>query len=118
MCSSDLTQETQVQSLGVEDALEKGMATYPVFLPGKSQGERGLAGYSPWSWSKSWTLLSTHQVEAGIQERLLGGGLSAKHEQDFASECRGIKGRAGRGSIGRNDAQAETPVLWPPHEKS
>ena len=36
-----------------------------------------------------------HQVEAGIQERLLGGGLSAKHEQDFASEHRGKKGHAG-----------------------
>ena len=27
-------QETQVQSLSQEDLLEKGMATYPVFLPG------------------------------------------------------------------------------------
>ena len=27
-------QETQVQSLSQEDPLEKGMATYPVFLPG------------------------------------------------------------------------------------
>ena len=29
-------QETQVRSLGWDDALEKGMATPPVFLPGES----------------------------------------------------------------------------------
>ena len=32
------TQETQVQSLGREDALEEGMATHPVLLPGESHG--------------------------------------------------------------------------------
>ena len=26
----------------------EGMATTPVFLPGKSHGQRSLAGYSPW----------------------------------------------------------------------
>ena len=35
-------QETQVQSLGQEDSLEKGMATIPVFLPGEVHGQRGL----------------------------------------------------------------------------
>ena len=24
------------------------MATYPVFLPGKSHGQKSLVGYSPW----------------------------------------------------------------------
>ena len=38
-------QETQVQSLGWEDPLEKEMA---VFLPGESYGQRNLVGYSPW----------------------------------------------------------------------
>ena len=37
-------QETQVQSLGWEDPLEKEMATHSVFLPGKSHGQRNLAG--------------------------------------------------------------------------
>ena len=45
-------QETQVQSLGQEDALEKEMATHScshsVFLPGKSHGHRSLVGSSPW----------------------------------------------------------------------
>ena len=41
-------QETQVQSLGQEDPLEKEMATHLVFLPGEFHGRTSLAGYSPW----------------------------------------------------------------------
>jgi len=37
-------QETWVLSLGREDFLEKEMATHLVFLPGKSHGQRSLAG--------------------------------------------------------------------------
>ena len=33
--------ETWVRSLGQEDTLENRMATHPVFLPGKMQGEDG-----------------------------------------------------------------------------
>ena len=40
--SSPAMWETQVQSLGWEDPLEKGMATTPVFLPGESHGQRSL----------------------------------------------------------------------------
>ena len=32
--------------LGQEDPLEKEMAPTPVFLPGKSHGQRSLVGYS------------------------------------------------------------------------
>ena len=39
-------QETQVQSLGREDPLEKEMATSQIFLPEKSHGERSLMGHS------------------------------------------------------------------------
>ena len=45
-------QETQVWSLGWKDPLEKEIPlewqTTPVFLPGKSHGQRSLVGYSPW----------------------------------------------------------------------
>ena len=41
-------QEMGTWSLAQEDPLEKGMATNPVFLPGKSHGQRNLVGYSPW----------------------------------------------------------------------
>ena len=46
-------QETQVQSLGQEDLLEKEMATHSTIFaweipPGKSHGGRSLGGCSPW----------------------------------------------------------------------
>ena len=47
------TQEMQVQSLGHEDPLEYKMATHPVFLPGKANGQRSLVGYSPWGLKES-----------------------------------------------------------------
>ena len=37
-------QETQVQSLGREDPLEKGMQPTPVFLPGEFHEQRSLVG--------------------------------------------------------------------------
>ena len=42
-------QETSVQSLGLENPLEMGMATQPtpVFMLGESHGQRNLVGYSP-----------------------------------------------------------------------
>ena len=40
-------QETQVLSLGWEDALEKKWQPTTVFLPGEFHGQRSLAGYSP-----------------------------------------------------------------------
>ena len=69
-------QETQVQSLGQEDPLEKGMATHPVFLPGESHGQRNLVGYSPWG-----------DKESGTTERLtlslsLGQMLSGSWSND------------------------------------
>ena len=45
--------ETRVWSLGAEDLLEKGMA--PVFLHGKSLGQRSLVGDSPWSLEELYT---------------------------------------------------------------
>ena len=40
--------ETQVQSLGQEDPLEKEMATHSIFLPGEVHEQRSLVGYSSW----------------------------------------------------------------------
>ena len=55
-------QKTWVQSLGQEDPLEKGMATTPVFLPGKSHGQRSLAYYSPWHHKESDTTKRLHFI--------------------------------------------------------
>ena len=41
-------QETQVPTPGWEDPLEKEMAIHSSILPGESQGQRSLEGYSPW----------------------------------------------------------------------
>ena len=46
-------QETQVQSLGREDALEKGMATHSSILAWRIPWMRSLVGYSPWSHKES-----------------------------------------------------------------
>ena len=46
-------QETWVRSLGQEDPLEKGMATYSRFLSGEFHGQRNLTGYSPWGRKES-----------------------------------------------------------------
>ena len=43
-----VTQETQVQSLGWKDPLEEEWQPTPVFFPGKSHAQRSLVGYSPW----------------------------------------------------------------------
>ena len=43
----------------------------PIFLPGKSLGERSLVGYSPWG-CKSWTQLSnkTYQLPKKVRNRM------------------------------------------------
>ena len=56
-------QETQVQSLGREDPLEKEMATAPVFFPGKSHGQRSLTGNSPWGHKRVGQDLLTKQQQ-------------------------------------------------------
>ena len=46
-------QETQVQTLGWEDPLEKGMKTHSTILDGKFHGQRSLVGCSPWGHRES-----------------------------------------------------------------
>ena len=45
--------ETQVQSLGREDPLEKEMATHSTIFAWESHGQRSLVGYSPWGCKES-----------------------------------------------------------------
>ena len=45
--------ETELQSLGQEDTLEKEMATHSSILAWEIHGQRSLVGYSPWSHKKS-----------------------------------------------------------------
>ena len=52
--------ETQVQSTGQEDPLEKEMQPTPVFLPGESHGQRSLVHYSPWGFKESELMSNFH----------------------------------------------------------
>ena len=45
--------ETQVQSLGQEEPLEKTRLTSLVFLPEEFHGQRNLVGYSTWGQKES-----------------------------------------------------------------
>ena len=61
------TQDTHVWSPGGEDPLEKGMATHSRTLAGESQGQKSLAGYSPWGCQESDTTEHmAHPTEAVI----------------------------------------------------
>ena len=53
-------QESQVQSLGLEDPLEKEMETQSSTLPGKSYGWRSLVNYNPWGRKESDTTERLH----------------------------------------------------------
>ena len=41
------------QETWIQDPLEEGMTTHPVFLPGESHGQRSLVGYSLWDHKES-----------------------------------------------------------------
>ena len=51
--------EMWVRSLGQEDPMKKEMEPTPVFLPGKSHGQRSLVGYSSWGHKESDTAETT-----------------------------------------------------------
>ena len=53
--------ETWVRFLGQEDPLkEENGSPIPVFLPGKSHGQKSLAGYNPWGLEESDTTEHSH----------------------------------------------------------
>ena len=62
--------EAQVWSLGWEDPLEKEVQLSPVFLPGKSHGQRSLHGYSPWSHNRWDTTEQKHVLQTVLYREL------------------------------------------------
>ena len=67
MLAMQETQEVQVPSLSQEDPLEKGRQSTPVFLPGKSRGQKNLVGYSPQDHKELDTTEATeHSTAQGI----------------------------------------------------
>ena len=61
-----LLQEMQIQSLGWENPLEKGMQPAPVFLPGESHGQKTLVGYN--SWGHEELDMAEHELLLFLQE--------------------------------------------------
>ena len=92
-------QETQVQSLGWKDPLEKEMATHSVFLPGEFHKQRRLVGYSPWGHKESdttmWLTLDSKEIKP----------VSLTGNQSWIF-------------IRKTDAEVEAPIHWPPDAKS
>ena len=80
-------QEVWVQSLVQEDPLRRKWQPTPIFLPGKSHGQRSLAGYSPWACKRVGHYWVTKQQEQQYQKRILHvhwefGGSSSKSPQN------------------------------------
>ena len=63
--------DTLAQPLGWEDPLEEEMAT-PVFLPGKSHGQRSLEGYNPWATESDTAEHKNSYMYVYIQEKPRG----------------------------------------------
>jgi len=53
-----MQEETQVRSLGLEDPLEKGMATHSSVLAWRILWTEESVGYSSWGCKKCWIPLS------------------------------------------------------------
>ena len=62
---------------------------------------------------ESWTVKKAERQKLVVLEKTLESSLDCKEIQRVHSE-----GDQPWNFFGRNDAEAETPVLWPPHAKS
>ena len=103
-------QNTWVQSLGNEDALEKEMATHSSILVWKT----------PWT-EEPGRLQSMRSQESETTQQL--NHHHHIHTLESPLDCKEIQPVHPKGDqpwvfFGRNDAKAETPVLWLPHAKS
>ena len=79
-----------VQPLGLEDPLEKEVATHSSILGGKSHRQRSLAGYSPWGHKELDTTerLGTHTQLIIYNEQDLVGVCDHKNVEDMTSFLR------------------------------
>ena len=114
-------QETWVLSLVWEGPLKKEMAPHSSILtwriarmeePGELQST-GLQRVGCNDWVNNTYISRTDAFELWCWRRLLRVPLDCKEIQPVHS-----KGDRPWVFFGRNDAKAETPVLWPPHVKS
>ena len=89
--------DTWVWSLGWEDLLEKGMATYSVFLPGEFHGQRSWVGYSPWGCKESDTterLTHRNRILLGLPWRSSGQDSTTLLRTQVRSVVRKLRSRS------------------------
>ena len=99
------------------DQLDSILKSKDITLPGKGPSSQGY-GFSSghlwmWEWDceESWALKNWYFWTV-VLEKTLESPLDCKKSQPVHSE-----GDKPWDFFGRNDAKAETPVLWPPHAK-
>ena len=68
-----MLQETCDGTLVQEDPLKEEMAIFPIFLPGKSHGQRTLAGYSHWGHKEPDTTERLHFLSSKMGSLLQSG---------------------------------------------
>ena len=72
-------QEMQIQSLGQEVPWRRTWQLTPVFLPGKSHGQRSLVGYSPWGLKElDMTEVTSYSTEHSTQLKKVFRGKTLK----------------------------------------
>ena len=132
-------QETWVQTLGWEDPLEEGMATHSSTLAWIILWTEELASYSPQGFTESDMTEATKQQQEQyhlkvdypnifkneswapknlcfwtvVLEKTLASPLDCKEIQPVH-----LKENQSWIFIGRTDAEAEAPILWPPNAKN
>ena len=85
----------------------------PYMFPGKPLGWWNLVGYSPWGRKESDTTERLHFTSLHILQKTLESPLDCKQIQPVCP-----KGNHSWVFFGGTDAEAETPVLWPPDAKN
>ena len=80
--------ETWVPSLDLEDPLEEGWQSTPVFLPRESHGQRSLTGYNPWGRKESDTTEVTYC--AALKYHLIAMVLGRNSETEHCPNQRNL----------------------------
>ena len=95
-------QETWVPSPGWEDPLEEQWQSNPVFLPGESQEERSLVGYSPQGLKELDTIeqACTHHSEVGSTIASNVYIRKGKYEEGFPGHSDGKEPTCNVGDLG------------------
>ena len=99
----------------------------PLFLPGKTHGQRSLWGYNPWDHKRvGHNLEARRQQQKNItcdtvydrQVSINNGQINYGIWTSLKIISVNPKGNQPWIFIGKTDAEAESPILWPPDAKS